>query len=295
MLAAEYNLVLPKSSILQNYRILEQLRKRPENRQTELAVKAFLVFIFAGILLLKLFEPSSVRLYLSEVLQQEYDRYLAGTFDELLPLTEKSTWNRSAMSPQRFYAFLVSVWTPARRLEEQNAETRARMAAAKESLGLLERMRKDAEADAEKARAEVQRLWKVADDANQSFAELESAIAAVREDVESLSRELVAIDAPNTAGSSRAFDERARLEYRSYITRELAKSNQVLRDLEDTVPIETDRRNRAQAALLAAEARAREAESELVARETEERRVRTAVATSTGAQAVATSAFPALG
>ena len=51
----------------------------------------FLALIFAGLLLLKLFEPSSVRLYLSDVLQQEFSRYLAGTFDPMLPATERST------------------------------------------------------------------------------------------------------------------------------------------------------------------------------------------------------------
>jgi hypothetical protein len=58
-------------------------------QNTEIAVKAFLAFVFFGLLLLKLFEPTSIRLYMSEVLQQEYLRYLAGTFDEVLPDSEQ--------------------------------------------------------------------------------------------------------------------------------------------------------------------------------------------------------------
>jgi hypothetical protein len=109
-LASEYNVVLPIPSIMENNRALIAMRRRQENSQTELAVKGFLAFIFSGILLLKLFEPASVRLYMSEVLQQEFLRYQAGIFDDELPAGEKSTSPRSSISPQRFYAFLVETW-----------------------------------------------------------------------------------------------------------------------------------------------------------------------------------------
>ena len=107
-LAELYQVNLPKQSLLQSRKALDELRKTPENQQTELAIKAFLAFIFAGLLLLKLFEPHSVRLYMSEILQSEYRRYVAGFFDKFLP-GEEST-SRHKMSAQRFLEFLQKEW-----------------------------------------------------------------------------------------------------------------------------------------------------------------------------------------
>jgi hypothetical protein len=151
-LAASYNVNLPKASILQNRKALEEMRKRPENRQTELALKAFMWFIFAGLLLLKLFEPRSVRLYMSEVLQQEYLRYKAGTFDEWLPDGEKST-TEFKMSPQRLYAFLVSTWLPIQKTEEEKKEEAKR----KQKL-------EEARQENERRREEERREWALAEE-----------------------------------------------------------------------------------------------------------------------------------
>ncbi len=278
-LAARYNVVLPQASILQNRKALEELRKRPENRSTELAIKAFLAFIFCGLLLLKLFEPSSIRLYLSEVLQQEYERYLAGTFDPVLPPTETSTGHPAAMSPQRFYAFLVSVWAPARALEQQQAEVKARRAVATESIDLLDKMCTQAQREVEQVHAEVQRLYKGSEEANQSLTELQSAIVAVRKDVESLSGELVALDA------NQDVDEFGRLKYRTHLRKSLNKANTALRELEESVPTENERQRRATAALVQAEARLQTSEQELSAREQELRNLRAALAAEAGTRA----------
>ena len=116
-LASEYNVSLPGASLIENSRALAALRVSMENTQIELAIKVFLGLIFGAILLLKLFEPSSVRMYMSEILQQEFLRYKAGVFDDDLGPEEKSTNPHSQMSPQRFYSFLVDTWL--KRPEEQ--------------------------------------------------------------------------------------------------------------------------------------------------------------------------------
>ncbi len=276
-LAARYNAVLPRVSILQSYRILTELRERPEFQRTELAIKAFLAFIFAGLLLLKLFEPSSVRLYMSEALQQEYDRYLAGTFDALLPPTEVSTATRFVMTPQRFYEFLAIDWASARRLDQQFAEKRVVAAEAAKSLDVLEKMRTHAEADVTRRTDEMQRLWGAADEAAHAVTELQSAIAAVRADTESFHSEVV-----TSAGERSTLDEKSRLEYRSYVNRKLSDANRALRELEEMLPSEIVRRERARAAALAAEAKLAESEKELASRLADVREVRSSLAKSAG-------------
>lgn len=281
-LAAIYNLVLPRSTILENRRAQEELRKRPENQSTEFAIKAFLAFIFAGLLLLKLFEPSSVRLYLSEVLQQEYSRYLAGSFDSVLAAPERSTSNSGAMPPQRLHEFLLKTWAPARRLEEQLAYSQAGAAVAGQSLDTLETMRQRVERDVAAANGEVARFRSDADEASRSLTELQSAIEAVRIDEEFFRAELAALDTEQAQldGKSRLVYEKTRLGYQDSISQKLIEAERALRDLCESVPVETEKLRRADAALKEAETKLQDRERELSETERQLRSVRELLANS---------------
>jgi hypothetical protein len=275
-LAALYGLSLPQTSILENRKALEILQKRPEYQSTELAIKAFLCFIFTGLLLLKLFEPHSVRLYLSDVLQQEYQRYLAGAFDEVLPAIEKSTSRLAAMSAQRLYDFLVNVWAPARRVEERQTETRARGAAAKQSLDTLEDLQKKIDQEVRSARDEVQRVCAAADDASQSLNELRSAITAVTDDLTAFRAERASL------GSDTTMDARSRLEYRTILDSRIGEAERALQSYNDAMPVETEKFHRASAALKLVEARLQAKESELEATQKTIREVRSMLSTAVG-------------
>jgi hypothetical protein len=179
-LAAGYNVSLPQTSILENSRALEALRQRPEYQSTELAVKTFLGFVFFGLLLLKLFEPSSIRLYLSEVLQQEYLRYLAGTFDELLPDTERSSVRPSPMTPQRLYDFLANEWADNHHREAERDRDVARIRALSRGVDEFEGLRAELDHDVQAAETAHRRACASTDDARQSLTELHSALEIVR-------------------------------------------------------------------------------------------------------------------
>ena len=277
-LAAEYNILLPRQSVLENRKALDALRQRPENRSTELAIKAFLAFIFSGLLLLKMFEPSSVHLYLSEVLQQEYGRYLAGTFDPVLPSTERSTTSRSAMSPQRFYDFLVRIWVPARRLEEQQADAGARTAAATQNLDLLENMGTRIDQEVEQFRNRVHQCRDQRDEASRSLDELYSAIATVTADLDFFRSKLVAVD-------STRLDEEGKIQYRSHYNSKLAEADRALHEFKDAVPTETEKFRRAEEELRVQEAQFHEKESELADARQKIREVRNMLSDSVGARA----------
>lgn len=284
-LGSAYNVVLPQPSILENRKALEALRTRPENQSTEFAIKAFLAFIFAGLLLLKLFEPNSVRLYLSDVLQQEYMRYLAGTFDSMLPPSERSTSNQAAMSPQRLHEFLVRIWVPARNLEEQTAKTRARTTVATQSLDMLERMRSQIANDVVAATSEVNRLRVQADDASQSLTELQSAIRAVQTDIESFETELQSLDEEevvNLDDRNVLVYEKIRGGYRSSINRKVADAERALRELRETLPTETQKLQRVEVTLKVAEAKLREKEFELAETDKKIQNIRQLLAGSIG-------------
>ena len=279
-LATRYNLVIPTQTILGNNAVLRELRKRPEHQQTELAIKAFLAFIFAGLLLLKLFEPYSVRLYFSEVLQQEYERYRAGAFDEVLPPPERSTAGGSVMSPQRLYAFLANVWSPARLLEEKQAEGKARMAAAVHALDSVERMRDAAIQELNLRKGELARVTTARDEAVLASTQLDSAIRAVEADVQDLERIVKELEKrPDT------LDELNWREQRTASTRKLTEARRALRELEEMVPSERYRKERSEAELTEATQRLRDSARELEAVEKHLRELRELLADSSSARA----------
>ncbi|HYR77271.1 MAG TPA: DUF4407 domain-containing protein [Pyrinomonadaceae bacterium] len=118
-LSGRWGVVLPESSVIERGKILAQIVQIPTYTKTEWAVRAFLVFLFLSLFILKIFEPRSVRIYLSEALQQEWKRYLAGAFDIWLTKVDKSNAEPSAMTPFRFQDLMVNVY-PAIRSEDIN-------------------------------------------------------------------------------------------------------------------------------------------------------------------------------
>ena len=246
-LAAQYDLVLPESSILSNREALAALRSRKEHQETELAIKAFLGFIFVGLLLLKLFEPRSTRYYLSEVLQQEYSRYLSGSFDELLPDSEKASVNPNAMTPQRLYDFLANVWSLRRTSEVREIETRARKAAVREDIATLEEMLERARPMVETARSEVEKDRRRCDQAMDSYQRLLSAMNLVQSHVTEYRAEQQALEANDTP-----LDPKGIAEYGTFVRSQLCEAKDKLRELQqlkthDHRKLESIRRSLAEA------------------------------------------------
>ena len=99
-MAVRYNVALPGDSFQERARILERI-KNDSYRLTERAVQAFLAFLFVAMVLLKLFEPRSVKVYFSERLQGLYRQYVGGLFDPHLDPAERSIGS-APMTPLRF-------------------------------------------------------------------------------------------------------------------------------------------------------------------------------------------------
>lgn len=286
-LAASYGVQIPQESILENRKVMEALSRRPEFRSTEMAIRGFLGFIFAGILLLKLFEPRSVRLYLSDVLQQEYDRYLAGTFDIALPPSERSTNKLFQISPQRLYEFLVKVWVPSRLLETQQANVHARTSAAMQALNVLETMRSTLDAELDHATTEVQRVCATVDEASENLTQLRSSIMEIKSDLFYYQNELADLETPPTSLDEKSLLEYGvkRLEYRSYLQKRISEASRALEVLENNIPGETEKFNRANAALQRVDTKLKEKDDELAATQAKIRSIREELRLSAGARA----------
>lgn len=91
--------------------VKEPILESKEGKRAEYAIKGFLGFIFLSLMLLKLFEPRGVRIYLSDALQQHYKTYLDGGFNSLIrnPL-ERSKNGEPQMQPFRFEEFMLTTY-----------------------------------------------------------------------------------------------------------------------------------------------------------------------------------------
>lgn len=107
-LAARFNLALPGDSFQERARVLANI-KGQNYVLTERAVQAFLGFLFFALILLKLFEPRSVKVYFSERLQGLWRQYQGGLFDAQLDPAERSNGS-ATMSPLRFEDWCLSTY-----------------------------------------------------------------------------------------------------------------------------------------------------------------------------------------
>lgn len=100
VLASRYGINLLREGPATRARVIAELEQSPAFRATQLTIKAFLVFMFLGLVCLKLFQPESVRIYYSGRLQAAHTRLQAGIFNHRLDPREHP--EAGGMNPLRF-------------------------------------------------------------------------------------------------------------------------------------------------------------------------------------------------
>lgn len=109
-------LVLADASPLKRGEMIQKIESTPGFQRTEIAIKSLLAFLFISLLILKIFQPRAVRIYLSEALQDEWKRYEAGAFDGWLEPGDRSVARPRAMTPFRFEDMMMHVFPIQRKL-----------------------------------------------------------------------------------------------------------------------------------------------------------------------------------
>lgn len=177
VLARRYGVDLVRGGPETRARVLAELEQSPSFRATRTTIKAFLLFMFLGLVALKLFQPESVRIYYSARLQAAYSRLKAGLFDHRLDPRERP--DGEAMTPIRFADWYEN--------EQQGRDLTDRL---RDQTALaLERLK--AQEDAVRALQETLRtdFAKMRDDlaaASKSSGDLEQQLAASRHELDAL-------------------------------------------------------------------------------------------------------------
>ena len=111
VLARVYAVEMLEEGVQSRGRILDQLMDNPDYRTAKHAITAFLAFIFAALILLKLFQPRSIKIYYNEQMQDLYGQYLSGRFDLWLSNVERPEGGKSKMHPLRFEDWCINTYS----------------------------------------------------------------------------------------------------------------------------------------------------------------------------------------
>jgi|GEM_PF-1218335 len=142
-LGNRWGMVLPENSITKRSEVLDKIKGLPMFWQTSLAIKGFLAFLFFAMVILKLFEPRGVRIYLSEAMQQEWQRYRGGAFDAWLRHYERSNAAISTMTPYRFDDVMVHAYSSIRNADLARIQHSTTEREAKEGIETLRDIEND--------------------------------------------------------------------------------------------------------------------------------------------------------
>lgn len=121
-LAAQYGLRFLTPGVQSSGELLTELLQNPRFTGAELAIRAFLAFLFLGLLILKVFQPRSVAVYFNEQLHSIHDEYRKGLFDTYLPEGQRAAAGGS-MEPLRFEDWCLNTYSVIRKEDEHRRQT----------------------------------------------------------------------------------------------------------------------------------------------------------------------------
>ncbi|HEX8153361.1 MAG TPA: DUF4407 domain-containing protein [Thermoanaerobaculia bacterium] len=230
VLANRYGIDLVREGPETRARVVAEMERSATFRATRRTIKAFLIFMFLGLVCLKLFQPESVRIYYSARLQAAYARFRAGVFDHRLDPHEQP--GAAGMSPVRFadwYENDQQVRDATDRLRDQTASAVERMKTQEDAVRVLH----------ETLRNDLGRMHEELAAGSNTNEELEQQVAAARHELDVLTTKI--------AGQQQALDD-----FRYDVGDDLSLADQQLLLGTRTRTIRTLAENRAAAARLAA-------------------------------------------
>ena len=182
--------------------LLDDLLESEQFGGAELAVRAFLAFLFLGLLILKLFQPRSVAVYFNEQLHSIWDEYRKGLFDSWLPERERAGEN-GTMEPLRFEDWCLNTYAAVRREDHRRNATAREIRMHELLVEQWRRLERD-------AREELSPLVRRAEAIGASVAQLEVEIHQARNAVAASETELRTIAASHD--SMRGHIDRGRMD-----------------------------------------------------------------------------------
>jgi len=119
-------------------RVVAEMEKSPAFRATRRTIKAFLVFLFLGLVSLKLFQPAAVKVYFNAELQAAHSRLTAGLFDSQLDPRERAGIGMAPLHFARWYERRQHVREVTEELRDRAAQVTERLKLREEAYGAMQ-------------------------------------------------------------------------------------------------------------------------------------------------------------
>src|SRR5262249_26087224 len=125
--AKRYGVDLQREGPDTRARVVAEMEKSPAFCTIRRTIKAFLAFLFLGLIALKLFQPPSVKVYFNGDLQAAYMRLKAGVFDAQLDPREHAGANMAPLHFARWYEQHQRIREVTNALRDRAAEVKERL------------------------------------------------------------------------------------------------------------------------------------------------------------------------
>lgn len=205
VLASRYGVDLVREGPATRARVVAELQQSPSFVATQRTIKAFLVFMFLGLVCLKLFQPQSVHIYYSSRLQAAYARYKAGVFNQRLDPREFP--DAAGMTPVRFAEWFEND----QRVRDET-----------------ERLREHAALAVESMRTQEEAIMILHASAREDIARVERELATLSQEREEFERQLTISRAELSAAEAKIAEDQRQLDEFNYDTGELPLRDQQL-------------------------------------------------------------------
>ncbi len=181
VLANRYGIDLVREGPDTRARVIAEMENSPSFRATRRTIKAFLLFMFLGLVCLKLFQPESVRIYYSARLQAAHARLHAGLFDHRLDPREHA--EAGGMTPIRFAEWYENdqlVRDTTDQLRDQTASAIERLKAQEDAVRVLH----------ETLRLDLAQMHQELADASKTSDDLEAQLLAMQQELNVLTAKI---------------------------------------------------------------------------------------------------------
>lgn len=121
-----FGIIMVKDSPVFRENAIEKLKHQPAFQNTQFAVHGFLILVGLILILSKILQPKSLKMYYSSRLQEAWGSYIKGNYDDYLPENEKSIYMASMPMPQTFERIAIRYAQTFEEREKDNIRRRQR-------------------------------------------------------------------------------------------------------------------------------------------------------------------------
>lgn len=119
-----FGILMVKDSPIFRENAINKFKQEPAFKNTQYAVDGFLILVGVILILSKLLQPKSLKMYYSSRLQEAWSSYVKGNYDDYLPESEKSSHMAHMPMPQTFENIAIRYAKTLEEREQDNIKKR---------------------------------------------------------------------------------------------------------------------------------------------------------------------------